>query len=757
LDACALIVMFSFRKYGLLWAVCLLFVSWAHGQQPGACSIKGKVVFGNEALAGATVSLPAGSFGVITEPDGSFRLQVPCDATNILVQFVGFESKEVTLIPENFDGQPVIVALNEAPIALNEVLITSEAPDRYSDAGAVALQKVSPKLFEKAGATTLFEGLGMLGGVRTQATCAVCGTAEIRINGMPGPYTMVTIDGAPLVSGLGTVYGLLGIPNSLLERVEVIKGPAGTRFGSEALAGLVNIITKDPAHAPLLSLSLQASTYREYNLDAGAAFQVAKHAKTLVGVNVASNEWVVDNNQDGFTDAPLANRISIFNKWMFTKNSWKANVMGRYIGENRWGGQTQWTLNDKGLDQVYGEYIVTKRAEFLAQIQMPHQWNWSLSYNYHDQDSWYGTTKYLALQQIGFSQLTKAWNSGKHHWLGGAAFRVQYYDDNTPATAGPTSNKPDLRWLPGLFLDDEIHFSNSRLLLGMRYDYDFTHGHIVTPRFAWHWTPDKWPQHQWRVLAGTGFRVVNLFTEDHAALSGSRRVVLEETLDPERSVSMTLQHHWKWTNKKHYLGVETNAWWTHFTNQIIADYDSNPDEIRYANLDGHSTSRGVGTQIEWSTPWMLRVISSVHFTDAFLSTNDAPHTRLVYAPVWSGTNTLSYQWLSPKVSMDVSMQWYGPMRMPIFENDFRPEYSPAYTLLNIQAGWSISHDLQIEAGVKNVFNFVPVTPLMRPFDPFDKDASNPVTNPNGYTFDTAYIFAPLMGRRAYLTVKYHLD
>lgn len=749
--------MLNHCKLCLLWIFCLLFVPWATGQNTPLCTVKGRVASGKDPLAGATVSWEGATQGVLSESDGSFEIRIPCETDHLVIQFVGFETTKVPINTEHHQGTPLFVTLEEAPISLHEVLITSEAPDRYSDAGAVALQKVSPKLFEKAGATTVFEGLGMLGGVRTQATCAVCGTAEIRINGMPGPYTMVTIDGAPLVSGLGTVYGLLGIPNSLLERVEVIKGPAGTRYGSEALAGLVNIITRDPATAPLLSVGLQASTYREYNLDAGTAFQVSKNVKTLLGVNLASNQWVVDNNGDGFTDAPLANRISIFNKWMLGKESLKTQLMARYIGEKRWGGQTNWTLQDKGLDKVYGEYIVTNRAEFLAQIYLPNQWHWNISYNIHDQDSWYGETKYLALQQIGFSQLTKSWNTGKHHWLTGAAFRVQYYDDNTPATATQNSNQPDLRWLPGLFVDDEIHLDESRLLLGMRYDYDFTHGHILTPRFAWHWTPTRWPQHQWRILAGTGFRVVNLFTEDHAALSGSRRVVLEETLDPERSVSMTLQHHWKWTYKRHFIGVETNAWWTHFTNQIIADYDTNPDEIRYANLDGHSTSRGIGTQIEWSTPWLLRVMSSVHYTDAYVSSPDEPKTRLIYAPVWSGTNTLSYQWYPRKISLDVSMQWYGPMRLPVFVNDFRPEYSPAYALLNIQGGWKVTHDLELEVGVKNLFNFVPVTPLMRPFDPFDKEINNPVNNPNGYSFDTAYVFAPLMGRRAYITLKYHID
>lgn len=54
----------------------------------------------------------------------------------------------------------------------------------------------------------------------------------------------------PIVSGLGTVYGLSGIPNSLIEQVEVVKGPASTLYGSEAVGGLINIITKNNLSAP---------------------------------------------------------------------------------------------------------------------------------------------------------------------------------------------------------------------------------------------------------------------------------------------------------------------------------------------------------------------------------------------------------------------------------------------------------------------------------------------------------------------------
>ena len=107
----------------------------------------------------------------------------------------------------------------------------------------------------------------MVNGVQPQLNCNVCNTGDIHINGMEGPYTMLLIDGMPIVSSLSTVYGLSGIPNSMVKRIEVVKGPASTLYGSEAVGGLINIITKDASLSPRLKVDLSATSVQEYNAD----------------------------------------------------------------------------------------------------------------------------------------------------------------------------------------------------------------------------------------------------------------------------------------------------------------------------------------------------------------------------------------------------------------------------------------------------------------------------------------------------------
>src|SRR5690606_5866908 len=157
--------------------------------------------------------------------------------------------------------------------------------------------------------------------------------------------------------------------------------------------------------------------------------------------------------------------------------------------------------------------------------KMHFQW----SFTDHDQNSVYGNVPYLAQQRIGFGQLTWDKNITNHDMLFGVAARYNFYNDNTPAT-----QTADEVTIPSVFIQDEMTLGNNHsLLLGARWDYDKRHGSILTPRLAYKWKPTDGSV--FRVNAGTGFRVVNLFTEDHAALTGARDVIITEALNPERS------------------------------------------------------------------------------------------------------------------------------------------------------------------------------------------------------------------------------
>ncbi len=647
--------------------------------------------------------------------------------------------------------------------ALNDVVISGTMRETSRMASPIPIEIYTPKFFQRNSSPVLFESLNMINGVQPQLNCNVCNAGDIHINGMEGPYTMVLIDGMPIVSALSTVYGLQGIPNSLIKRVEVVKGPASTLYGSEAVAGIINIITKDAPAAPMLSADVSATTYGEFNVDVAGKFKAGK-AVSFIGANYFDFWQKFDVNHDNFTDVTLQRRFSVFNKWSVPlKGNNSMQVAGRYLFENRWGGEMQWNKNFRGSDSIYGESILTHRAELFGNVGFrigAELFKTDFSYNYHWQDSWYGTERYQGLQQVAFAQLRWMKTIGNHYLLAGLPLRFTYYDDNTVGTERKENeevrNAPMQTFLPGIFLQYEgnlhKHFA---VLAGIRYDYHQQHGSIFSPRLSFKLPVNK--HHTFRLSGGNGYRVVNLFTEEHAALTGSREVVVMNELKPEQSWNGNLNYSGFINHRFGYVNVDVNGFYTYFTNKIIGDFLTDANKIIFDNLSGYAVSRGGSLNTEFAFTNSFRF--SVGFTamDVFQAERDSASRALktpqLFAPNFSGVFALGYTIPKIKVTVDVTGRVNGPMHLPVVEHDFRPSKSPWYCLMNVQLSRVFRHGFEIYAGVKNALNFLPQHPILRPHDPFDKQVN--VDNPHGYTFDTQYNYAPLQGIRGFAGVRWN--
>ncbi|OSZ78207.1 TonB-dependent receptor [Chitinophagaceae bacterium IBVUCB1] len=643
---------------------------------------------------------------------------------------------------------------------LDDVVITGTMKEMSRKESPIPVEIVTAKFFKKNPTPSLFEAVGMLNGVQPQLNCNICNTGDIHINGMEGPYTMILIDGMPIVSALSTVYGLNGIPNCMVDRIEVVKGPASSLYGSEAMGGIINVITRSPNNAPLLSADVFATNWQEYNADIATKLKMGK-LQTMLGVNYFNYTNPIDNNKDGFTDVTLQNRVSVFNKWSLQRKDYRlASLVARYIAEDRWGGQMNWTPHWRGSDSIYGESIATQRIELIGIYQLPVRERiiTQYSYNYHHQDSYYGTTPYMATQQVAFIQAY--WDkrvNEKHNLLLGASYRHTIYDDNTPATqtADGKANAPAITPLPGLFVQDEwsVH-QKHKILLGYRYDYDRNHGSIQSPRIAYKWAPNT--DNALRASIGTGYRVVNLFTEDHAALTGARQVVIKETLNPERSYNANLNYNTKKVIGRGFATIDITGFYSYFTNKINGDFDTNPDKIIYDNLKGHAVSRGVSLNVEGNFHFPLRVMAGVTYMNVHQMEDTGAglfKTIQIHAPQWSGNFAITYS-LPRGYIIDLTGKWNGPMRLPVLPNDFRPEYSPWFCIANVQLTKRIGKQVEVYGGIKNLFNFVPQNPILRAHDPFDKKVNDPIDNPQGYTFDPSYNYASLQGMRGFVGIRY---
>ncbi len=744
------------------------FVLMFHQVQSQQFKVQGFVAT-NEAAQKVSVSLLELKRTTVTDSTGKFSMdKVKAGTYHLKISMLGYRSLTLKFDLTK-DTTFALLKLESLDENLNEVVVTGTQKEVNRLESPVPVEIYTAKFFKKNPTPSIFDALQNVNGVRPQLNCNICNTGDIHINGLEGPYTMVLIDGMPIVSSLSTVYGLSGIPNALVERIEVVKGPASSLYGSEAVGGLINIITKKVQNAALFSADVMATGYGEYNTDLGFKVNLNKKVSFLTGLNYFKFGNRVDHNHDGFTDVTLQDRISIFQKWNIDRKKNRLfSIAGRYLYEDRWGGEVNWNKSFRGGDQVYGESIYTRRFELIGNYQLPIEEKMFLSFSLtdHDQDSRYGTVAYIAQQKIAFGQLTWDKKIGINDLLIGTALRYTYYDDNTPATASKDLvNDPERVFLPGIFIQNEIKVAKSHsVLAGLRYDYNSVHGNIFTPRLAYKWSINE--KNIIRLNAGTGFRVVNIFTEDHAALTGAREVVISNELKPERTYNVNLNFLKKiYLKSGSFLGLDLSAFYTYFNNRIIGDFDSNPNEIRYDNLDGYAVSKGLTANVDLAFSSGLKLTAGLTYQDVGFVEKGIRQQQIL-TEKFSGTWTVSYKIQKLNLGIDYTGNIYSPMRLPLLGDlDPRRPYSPTWSIQNIQLVFDGFKNIEIYGGVKNLLNFTPNkgTPFIiaRANDPFDKNVQfNPngqviatPDNPYALTFDPNYVYAPNQGIRGFLGIR----
>lgn len=709
-------------------------------------------------IAAATVSIDGTELSTSTDSTGRFSLLSTSARPMLSIRAIGYQDFHERLNLRN-DNEEQTFTMRKADQNIDEVVVSGTLRAVSKLESPIPVEVYTSQFFRANPTPTIFESLQTINGVRPQINCSVCNTGDIHINGLEGPYTMVLIDGMPIVSGLSTVYGLNGIPQALIERVEIVKGPASTLYGSEAVGGLINIITKNPQNAPRLSLDAFATNWQEYSIDAGGKFNVGT-AQSLIGINYFNYANPLDKNGDNFTDVTLQDRISIFSKWNFSRSDNKTfSVAGRYVYEDRWGGEMNWNRSYRGGDEVYGESIFTSRWELMGVYDLPGKENLSFSFsaNGHDQNSVYGDTRYIADQKIVFGQLTWHKTIKSHEILSGLAYRYTYFDDNTPAT-----DEVSKTHLPGLFVQDEITLHpQHKLLAGLRYDYNSLHGNILSPRLNYKWN-SKDKTHVLRIGVGNGYRVANIFTEDHAALTGAREVVFVGDLKPEKSWNTNINYVKKfYGNGGSIFGIDASAFYSYFNNKIIPDYDTDISKIIYANLDGHAVSKGISLNIDWAHPSGLKANIGTTIMDVYSEENGQREWQMLTEKVM-GTWNIGYNFRNLGLTIDYTGNIIGPMRLPVLTGDEpgdpidpRPDRSKAWSIQNIQVTKHFHKGMELFGGVKNLLNWKPTKGIpfliSRTEDPFEK-----IDDPTLLPFDPNYVYGPNQGIRGFLGIRYNL-
>jgi outer membrane receptor for ferrienterochelin and colicins len=198
------------------------------------------IPFINVILKGTTI-------GTTTDATGHYFIKnIPNSKFTMIASGVGYKSieKEIDLISPNSIN--IDFEMEDDPIMLESVVVSANRNATNRKEAPTIVNVISPKIFESTNSVCLAQGLNFQPGLRTETNCQNCGLQQVRINGLDGTYSQILIDSRPIYSALQSVYGIEQIPTNMIERVEVVRGGGSAIFGSNAIGGTINIITKDP-------------------------------------------------------------------------------------------------------------------------------------------------------------------------------------------------------------------------------------------------------------------------------------------------------------------------------------------------------------------------------------------------------------------------------------------------------------------------------------------------------------------------------
>lgn len=716
------------------------FVLNLHAQETGV--LTGMVKSKTGTIENATIGVKSLGIGSYTNKDGHFVIKAfPIGSHLLTVRAIGFLEKEIPVQIQD-DTTFITIYLDESMLQLDEMVVTGTMKEISISDSPVKVNLISQNFLNKTGSNNIMDAIQYVNGLYNQVDCAVCGTNNIRINGMEGPYTSVLIDGMPVMGALASVYGLNGISPSIIRNLEVIKGPNSTLYGSQAMGGVINIITKNPSGAPVFDISSTTSTHSEHNLDFSLVPKVGK-SPTMLSGSIYVQDRFIDGNGDNFADITQNVRISLFNKWeIYRPSGKKFNIVGKYYFEDRMGGTSSFNRDLRGSTSVYGESIYTNRFELFGSYELPLESETvrlDASYSYHDQDSYYGEYHYIADQKTTFANLI--WDKSVSKDKGFVTGLSARYDELHQLFNGSRLNggSKDTRFVPGIFTQYDHKFSSKfRGLAGLRADHHQDHGIILSPRL--NLKADPFSHSTVRLNVGTGFRIVNLFTEEHESLTGSRQVEIAEALDPERSFNLALNWNQIIDIGPSVLNVDFDMYQTQFSNQIIPDYDT-PDKIIYSNLNGYSVSRGISISMAHNFLIPLTYSIGITFQDVFFVENDI-REDLPFSPDFNSVLSLTYRFTETGINVDYTGRIIGKMRLPEYPG--RDLYSKAFSEHNLKLTKIFSDRFEMFLAGKNLLNYIQSDAIIAPDQPFSDE------------FATDYVYGPLQGRRFIIGIKYSL-
>ena len=528
-----------------------------HHEKKSDAHIAGHVLDAHtkEHLSFVNVQVEGTALGCLTDESGHFYLKnLPEGELTIIFSMMGYETEKRTVTLRRDTLIEMNVAIAETSFMIDNVVVTANKYETKQREVATIVNVIPPLIIESTTSNSMADVLNFQTGLRVEETCSNCGVPQIRINGLEGQYTQILMDSRPIFSSLASVYGLEQLPAGMVDRIEVIRGGGSALYGANAIAGVVNIITKEPSRNSFnisnSSAFTQAGTYDiNTNMNASVVSENQKAGLFLFGVQ--RNRQQYDRDNDGYSDIPHLNSTTVgFRSYFKTSDYSKITAEYHHTSEFRRGGYGIDSLqpHESPLTEQLKHNIDAATAKWdMYTADNKHFVSVYTSFQHIARDSYFGTNynpnaygKSTDIVSVTGAQYRFSYPCGimNADLSAGAEYSYNQLRDQI---LGYDRNTLQKVHLGGGYIQNEWKNKQWSILVGGRLEqHSLLDKPVFSPRANIRYTPID--PIILRVSYASGYRAPQIYEEDlHVGAVGGEvsLISLDENLKPEYSHSIS--------------------------------------------------------------------------------------------------------------------------------------------------------------------------------------------------------------------------
>lgn len=731
--------------------------------------IHGHVIDRNtgEHLPYMVVVIKGTTIGVTTENTGHYMIRnAPEGSFTIEVSAVGYKTQSHEVTIRRGRSYEVNFSLEEDHIQIDGVIVSATRSETTRKMSPTLVNVVGMDVYDRSNCTTVAQGLAFQPGVRVENNCQNCGFQQVRINGLDGQYTQILIDSRPIFSALAGVYGIEQLPANMVDRVEVMRGGGSALFGSSAIAGTINIITKEPVRNSATISNTTTLTggssamHNTTDINASIVSEDNMMGLAVFGQNTAKDAW--DANGDGFTElSKISGQTVGFRGYVKTGLYSKITAEYHHLEEFRRGGdnidlppheamiaeQTKHGINTGGL-----------KFDWFSRNQK-HRINAFASLQHISRDSYYGA----GMDPNAYGKTTDL------TWVGGAQYvfkAERFLFMPSDLTVGLEYNEDYLRdnmWGYDRITDQTVRIASAYaqnewknekwgILIGGRLDkHNLIDGVIFSPRANLRYNPSE--NVNLRASYSYGFRAPQAFDEDlHIDNVGGTvsmiRLAEDLTVEKSQSVSVSADLYRSWGDWQGNVLVE--GFFTDLDDVFaLRELGFNDEGILIKERHNESGARVFGGNLEgkiaWRDVFQLQAgvtLQNSRYKEARSWSEDVEATKRMFrTPDLHGYMTASCNPMK-NLTLALTGTYTGSMLVEhhagMLESNVTVETRDFWDM-GIKAAYDFkvyrSFSLQLNAGVQNMFNS-----FQNDFD-------------SGADRDSGYIYGPTLPRNFFFGIK----